>query len=402
MIKKITNIYLFSSGGIFLAHSFFFATYQLFLVGHGLSYLEINLINLSYMIGCFILEIPTGAYADVFGRRRSIIIGCLTLSLSFLVYFLASNFWFFLLAEVVGAFGSTFISGALEAWMVDSLKQANYQSDLENVYQKESLFRLLGTMIGSLSGAFLGEYSLAWPWLASAISMLIISLYIHQVLPKNGVKDKHLRCDLKAIKDVATTSVKYGYRHRSIFYLIGFGACLALSFQAFNMQWPIVFSGYGLSVVQLGYIFNGIALTNFLGGQLAPRFLRLIGQEKRALIWSQAITALGMTIASLMLGYYPVLSGFMLHEIGRGILRPLKQAYLNRRIPSEQRATVLSFDSMISQLGAGLGLIISGLIADKFSISSAWLVSSLLVVASVILFSFLKNGHEPTTKKHLC
>ncbi|MFA5163059.1 MAG: MFS transporter [Patescibacteria group bacterium] len=397
MIKKITRIYLFSAGGIILAQSFFFATYQLFLLEHHLSYLQINLINLAYMASCFILEIPTGAYADVFGRRKSIIIGCLILSLSFLIYFLSPNFWIFVLAEIIGAFGSTFISGALEAWMVDSLKRANYTGDLEKIYEKEGRYRLVGLMLGSLSGAWLGSFNLSYPWLASALGMLIVSIYIHLALPKNGAHHKQLKFNFRAIHQTAHESVQYGYRHRGLFYLIGFGACLALSFQAFNMQWPIVFSGYGLSVAKMGWIFNAIALTNFLGTQLARPFLKIVGrknpqQEKHALIWSQAITAIGMALAASGLGLYPVLNGFLLHEVGRGLWRPLKQAYLNRRINDEQRATVLSFDSMISQLGAGLGLLLSGYLADSFSISWAWLASALLVFVSIFIFSRLKNG----------
>jgi len=399
MIKKITRIYLTSTGGIALGQSFFFATYQLFLVGHHLSYLEINLINLAYMISCFLLEIPTGAYADVFGRRKSVIIGCLTLSLSFLVYFLSRSFWLFIIAEIIGAFGSTFISGALEAWMVDSLRQANYQGDLEKIYEKEGRYRLVGLIIGSSSGAWLASFDLAYPWLASAVGLALVSLYVYRALPKNGASQEHLGFSLKAIQQTARDSIHYGYHHRGLFYLIGFGACLALAFQAFNMQWPIVFSDYGLKVTKMGWIFAASALTNFLGTQLARPFLRLVSQkwqqsEKTALIWSQGVTALGMIISASGFGLYPVLSAFLLHEIGRGLWRPLKQAYLNRRINDTQRATVLSFDSMIAQLGAGVGLLISGWLADAFSIATAWFVSALLISAAILIFSRLKNGEE--------
>lgn len=392
MINKTIRIYLAGSGGMFLAQSFFFATYQMFLLGQGLSYLEMNLVNLAYMLSAFIFEIPTGAYADVFGRRKSVIMGCLILSLSFLVYFLSDNFWLFILAEIIGALGSTFISGALEAWMVDQLKKDGYQGQLEKIYQKEGIVRLLAIMAGSLAGAWLGKYNLAWPWLASALSMLLLAGYIYRYLPEKNFQSAHLKCDLSAISSVAKDSLNYGYRHRGIFYLMALSICLAMSFQAFNMYWPMVFSDYNLDIFALGLIFNGIAVFNFIGSQLTPRFARLIGQEKKALLISQIITVAGMMAASSALGYYPVLSGFMLHEIGRGMFRPLKQAYLNRRIPDEKRATVLSFESMLRQLGAGLGLIISGLIADSFSLQITWVVSMLIAFVSLIVFSFLKNG----------
>jgi MFS family permease len=93
-----------------------------------------------------------------------------------------------------------------------------------------------------------------------------------------------------------------------------------------------------------------------------------------------------------MIGVVPVLSLFLLHEMGRGMLGPLKQAYLNNRIPSEQRATILSFDSMIGRSGAFLGLLGSGYLANRFGIPLTWFVSGCVLAIGVFIFFKLKNG----------
>jgi MFS family permease len=199
--------------------------------------------------------------------------------------------------------------------------------------------------------------------------------------------------DFKPIGKVARDSIAYGWKNKSVMYVIFFGMVMFFSVQAFNMQWPVVFKdSYGLSVPMLGWIYAGISLFVIFGGQLSSKFSRFIGREKDSIILSQAVTVAGMMLASTMLGVAPVLAGFLVHEIGRGMVGPLKQAYLNRRIPSDRRATILSFDSMVIKGGGVLGLIVSGYLAKNYSISLAWLVSGIVLAVSIPVFLKIKNG----------
>jgi len=99
-----------------------------------------------------------------------------------------------------------------------------------------------------------------------------------------------------------------------------------------------------------------------------------------------------MICAASFVGLYPVLFWFLIHEGGRGMFKPLKQAYLNKRIESDKRATVLSFDSMISRGGAFVGLLLSGYLAENYSISLSWLTSGIILGVGIFIFLKLKNG----------
>lgn len=399
MVKKTLRLYISISFLLSLASSFFFATYTIFLTTRGMDLLQISLINAFFMASIFIMEIPTGAFADIFGRKKSIVLGCFTLSLSMLVYFLSNNFWFFVLAEIIGALSVAFLSGAMEAWAVDSLKFHGYTGEFEHVFKRESQFRQLGIIFGSLSGAYIGNFNIAFPWLASSIGAFIVGLLCLVKLKEEYFISKKLELNLKPIGRIARDSIVYGLKNKSVFYVIVFAAVLSFSVQAFNMQWPLVFkNAYGLSISSLGWIFVGISLFIMLGNQLSLVFKKIFREEKNAIILSQVVTFLGMMLASTMFGLVPVIIGFFVHEIGRGILTPIKQTYLNHRIPSEKRATVLSFDSMITTGGAISGLIISGLIARSYSISLAWLVSSLILASSIPIFLILKNKKTELTK----
>jgi len=404
-MKKIINLYVRLIFTLGLAEAFFFAIYQLFLINRGLNLLQIGLVNLVFMICNFIFEVPTGAFADIYGRRRSTIIGGAILSLSYLIYFLSNGFWIFILAEVVGSLGVTFISGALEAWMIDSLKVYDYsQSQLEKVYRREGLFKTAGVMIGSLIGAYFGNINLALPWLLSAIGVAIFTLIVWFKLKENYPRPKIVEHNYKQIISKAREGIAYGLNHKGILYIIIFNTLLILSWQGLNMQWPILFKNHGLNVFQLGLIFNGIALFVLGGNLLAVKIKSLIEKsalneeaktawEKKILILSQAVTAIGILIAALNFNLGLALGAFLIHEVGRGAFDPLKKAYLNRRITLDNsRATVLSFSSMVGQLGAGAGLIISGYLANSFSITVSWLFSAGLIIIAIPVFLKLKNG----------
>jgi len=392
MTKKIIRNYITLIFIMGFSQAFFFAIYQVFLVSRGMNLLQINIINAFFMASVFLLEIPTGSFADVFGRKKSVVWGCFILAISFLTYYLSGSFWLFILAEVIGAVGKTFLSGALEAWMVDSLKFHEFDGDIHDVFRKELRFREISVIGGSLIGGLIGDFNIALPWLFTSIGMMSAGFFVLVKFKEEYFIKQKFSLDFSPMVKIAKESVAYGVRHKGIFYIIAFEFLLMLSFQGFNMQWPFVFQNLGLRVSHLGMVFVGISLFSIIGGQLSKVFSQLIGKEKEALIISQVITFLGMILATSFVGIYPVLFWFLVHEGGRGMFKPLKQAYLNKRIEGNKRATILSFDSMVSKGGAFVGLLLSGYLAKEYSISLSWLVSGCILGVGILVFLKLKNG----------
>ncbi|MFA6973816.1 MAG: MFS transporter [Parcubacteria group bacterium] len=393
MSKKIVKTYVTFSFLLSLSHAFFFATYQLFLASRGMNLLEINIINMFFMAGVFLLEVPTGAFADVFGRKKSIVTGCFMLSLSMLVYFFGNGFLIFVVAELIGALGLTFLSGALEAWVVDALAYHGYDGELSHVFRREVYATQLGVIFGSLLGGYLGERDLSLPWLASAIATFAVGFFAIFTLKEQPIERTKFAFSFAPFRKTIKSSISFGYQNKSVWFVVLFGMLLAISVQALNMQWPFVFQKtYGFSTAHLGWLFAAVSGITMLGGQLSKFFAERIQHEKNAIILSQGVTAVGIIGASLMFGVVPTLSMFLLHEMGRGMIGPLKQAYLNHRIPSEQRATILSFDSMIGKAGSFVGLLGSGYLAQHAGIPVTWLASGIVLAVGILVFFNLKNG----------
>lgn len=392
MEKKIIRLYWLLAFLFGLSLSFFFATYVVFLVSNGLDLLQVNLINCFFMAGVFVLEVPTGVFSDLIGRKKSYIIACFCFSLSMFVYYLSGTFWMFVIAELIAALAHSFFSGSLEAWLVDSLKYYGHKGELNNVFKREQQFGQIGVVAGAFVGGYVGMTNLALPWLYSSIGMALFGIFCCFAI-KEEYALKHTRaCGLNAVREIIAESVKYGVRKRSVLYIICFGAIFAFVCQALNMQWQIMFKGYGLNTDKLGWIFVGISVFIFIGNQLSSWFLKVCRNEKEAILLSQLITGIGILLASYFSILDLILTSFLVHEIGRGSFRPLIKTYINKRIPSEQRSTIISFNSMAGMVGTTSGLIMSGWLAKNYSISTAWFFSALVLLIAIPIFFRLKNG----------
>src|SRR5580700_4464681 len=109
-----------------LANGFLFGVYPLFLRARGLNQFQMNSVLATYFAVTFLTDVPTGAFADALGRRRSFMVGCSVRALAFLVYFFAWHYPMFLLGEFIDGIGTTFCNGSIDAWAVDALDEAGY------------------------------------------------------------------------------------------------------------------------------------------------------------------------------------------------------------------------------------------------------------------------------------
>lgn len=393
-LNPVSTIYLLFSGLFTFAVAFFFVTYVPFLAERGMNLWQINVINSFFMLFIILAEMPTGDFADRFGRHRSISISCFLLMFSFLIYYFSQSFWVFILAEVIGAIGHTFVSGAAEAWVVDSLKARGEDHLKEQVFRQEQFSKTIGVTIGCFLGAWLGEINLSLPWLATSFFMFIAGLFSLLFIKENYIREKE---EIKSDKFKQFKNAwRCGVKNKELLYVMSFGALIALSIQGLNMQWTLLFKDYyGLSSVHLGYLFILISLAIAVGGRFSKRIKKVFKDERLLIVLPQAFTAIAIIISSKVSGLIFVGGAFLLHEFGRGIFSPVKQNYINDRIESKTRATLLSLESMFSKLGAFIGLMLSGFLANNFGINTTWFFSGLILFIGVIIFFIIYKIRSP-------
>lgn len=385
MEKKIIRSYnLFQFLYVF-PRSFCFATYVLFLRANKLSFAEIGWVNFAFMVGIFIFEVPTGVVADYFGRKCSILIGMAIETIGLFIYFFTADFWGFIIAEIILAIGMSFVSGAIDAWVKDSLDFNGSTKKIGVVFSQGEAFSRMAMIFGGLAGGIIGNYSLRAPWLAAAIlSALSITLAIklidesYFVKRKMGIKESFI-----GMKNIARDSIRFGYQNKVVWSLIVIFSFCTVGNQAINMQWSVLFEKQ-LGLISIGPIWAAISIFSLLGTIGVGFMIHRNYADKRLLFVSISICAFGIILLTFTANGWLMLGSYFIHEIGRGSFLPIQGHCLQNELPSEQRATIASFNSMVAKAGAAAGWLGMGYLADIISIQECWQISSMFFLIALL------------------
>ena len=381
---------LFNAGGM----SIISAIYVTYLINNGLNLLEVNIVNAAYFITLFVFEIPTGAFADIFGRKKSFIIACTLMCVSMFVYGCSSTFTGFIIAEVLAAIGSTFRNGAFQAWFVDSMEHHGHNGEFTRIFGRETIIRQVGGGLGAIIGSFLTLINPAFPWFFGGMVMAITTMYAHHIMRE----DYFIRSEfswkkgLSSMKEIAISSFHYGKNHKAVQFILIVTGLQIYVVQPINMYWQPFFNEHGVGTQYLGFIFAGMMLSLAFGGHLVSK-IDCKGKEKRMIIWSYIIVGIMIFIVSTITNLPAIILLFILHEIPRGAWTPLIDSYLQKRIPSNERATISSFCATTPHIGGAIGLGVSGLIAEHFGITTSWIISGIVLTIGAILVAQKSNNN---------
>lgn len=268
--NTIRLFYFLSAFGSF-GLSFVFATYVVFLRKNGMGYLETNLVNFAFLLTVVLFEVPTGAIADVFGRKISYLLSSLLMGTSFIVYALSTTFWGFVLAESICAIGVTCASGAYEAWMVDRLKFLEYKGALSPILARRLQWDSASFIGGASLGAWLSDTDMVTPWLIGGGVQFVVFVLAAIWMKEAGFERKSLNIgeDFCALCKTVRISIKHARESKPIRFIFVAVALIQMTMTGPNLQWQPFFQSYwGDSITPLGFIFAGISVAMILGAQL--------------------------------------------------------------------------------------------------------------------------------------
>lgn len=361
--RRVQRLYLTLTLLTTLAASLIWGVNTLFLLDAGLSNTEAFAANAFFTLGMVLFEVPTGVVADTRGRRFSFLLGCATLLISTLLYLwmwdLRAPMWGWALASMLIGLGFTFFSGATEAWLVDALKASGYEGGLERVFGRAQLVSGAAMLTGSVLGGVLAQASdLGMPYLVRA-GLLGITLAVAAVLMRDlGFQPKTGARPMAAVRDVLDGAVDGGWRHPPVRWLMiaapftdGVGIYVFYALQPFLLQLygdPDAYSVAGLAAAL-------VAGAQMLGGLLQPWARRLFSRRTDAIVLQCVLGAVLLAGMAVTTHFVVAVALVAAWSMAGAIASPLRRAYLNGEIPSAQRATVLSFDSLMGSAG-GVGI----------------------------------------------
>ncbi|SDS90596.1 Predicted arabinose efflux permease, MFS family [Pseudarthrobacter equi] len=395
--RKIQSVYLVLTLGNTLAASFIWGINTLFLLDAGLSNLEAFAANAFFTAGMVLFEVPTGVVADSWGRRASFLLGTVTLAGSTFLYYLlwqySAPFWWWAAVSVLLGLGFTFFSGAVEAWLVDALQYSGYDGTLEVVLGRGQMVSGVAMLAGSVAGGVIAQATnLGVPFLlrvAVLMAMFVVAfLLMHDV----GFTPERSARPLAATRAVLKASVDGGLRHPPVRYIMlaapftqGVGIYVFYALQPYLLQLfgdPRAYAVAGLAAAI-------VAGADVVGGWMAPRVRKLVHRRTTVLIVSNVASALILVALLFTTTFWLALALLMLWGMVGSAGIPVRQAYLNDMIPSKQRATVLSFDSLMGSSGGVVVQPSLGRAADLYGYPASLAVSGAvqLLAAPFILMS---------------
>lgn len=368
------------------AGGFLFGIYPLFLRARGLNQFEINSVLATYFAVTFVTDVPTGAFADALGRRRSFRLGCALRVAAFTLYFFSHSYPLFLLAETIDALGTTFGNGAIDAWGVDALDAAGFAGVKDRLFSRISQLSTLGFMAAAAIGAHVADIDIAWPWLLGAAGYLLSAVVGGLMMREDPRSATDLR-PARMLSQVAgrvRDGMRLGFARRAVLMLSLAAAVQVGAWAPYWLEWPAYFTdSYGVGMWIVGWIYCLLALARLAGAELVIRYW------PRALARPASLTALVAGASAMLFGAglsgaraALVLGLLFIMNVCTGAMQPLMQSWFNEQIESAERATLISFESTFATLGGSLGLLLSGVVADAFGTALAWQMAGVLSLAA--------------------
>ena len=380
IVKTYVTLTLLST----FASSFIWGINTLFLLDAGLSIAQAFIANAFFTGGQVLFEIPTGIVADTRGRRTSFLLGTATLFLTTLAYLwlwrIHGPFWAWAVVSMLLGLGFTFFSGATEAWLVDGLKAAGYNGQLETAFAKGSIANGIAMLTGTIAGGFVAQYTnLGVPYImriaALGLTFLIAIFFMHD----EGFTPKTRTSFFREVGDVFMESVNFGIKKAPIRWMMisglfsgGIGIYAFYAMQPYLLQLYGPAAGYGIA----GMAAAIVAGAQIVGGLIVPYAGKLFAKRTTLFVAVTSVSVLSLALIGLVGNFWFVLAMLAVWAIMFAAITPVRQSYINGLIPSKQRATILSADNMLTSMGGVVSQPALGKTAELWGYPASYLGSA--------------------------
>ncbi len=279
--------------------------------------------------------------------------------------------------------------------MVDALNATGHEGGLDQVFARGSMVTGAAMLIGTISGGVLGNFDLAVPFMVRAALLIVVFGVAFFMMHDVGFSARNLTLSAlpAEMKSIAQASIRYGWRERPVRLLM-----IVTFIQSGFLTWgwyawqPYFLELLGQDAVWVaGVVAALVSLSMIAGNMLVEWFTKFCGKRTTLMLWAAggfAAAAVGVGLAGSFWIAVPML---LLMTFSLGVTMPVKQAYLHQIIPSEQRATVVSFDSLVGSVGSVGGQSGLGYLAQFRSIASGYVVGGIGLVAALPVLLVLRR-----------
>jgi MFS family permease len=294
-----------------------------------------------FHVSKFLTEMPTGVFADMLGRRKSLMIYCVLSGVESLL-FLKPTLPLIILSFVLSGTAFAFLGGASEAilWNIAGHADPQHQAKrYSHLVSRMYLVGMLGEIVGASAGGYLGNILVVLPFiLTSALAFLgILPLFF---LPEQKIAVGER---VGALHHLGK-SILVVWRSPALVGLLLISGLTTSCWQTIYFFYQLYLHNQGFSLSAIGLIVALSTATNFLFTALAPSLMRRL-KERWLITVFVACEILGLALMSLPQAWLGLIGYLVFFQAAIAVLSPAISTYVNQRSPEAQRATVLSLQT---------------------------------------------------------
>ncbi|MFA5176183.1 MAG: MFS transporter [Candidatus Nanoarchaeia archaeon] len=363
----------------------------------GLSFFQMSILFATVNFCKLIFEIPTGAIADIFGRKFSVILGIVLESTGLILTYFVNNFYMFILLACLMGISYTLGSGANEALIVDHLHKNKRKDLVHSYFSKEVSIVGLGVILSGLVGAVIVKhFGVGIISLVSAVG-LIAGGIILLIFVNENFKGKYVSIS----KSVSNTinyskfSIKSSLKHPVLLFLIVSGLFFGIEGSlGGNISWQSLLVNLNFQVYWLGYLFSIAGIVLVLTPYASKYFLKLVGSEKNSLLLTYIIYFL-CAVSIMLVFNWQIACLVYLSVCFFGVLStPIEKSFFQKHTLSKYRATITSFRSLVSSTGSIIGNLVVGYLIDIIGPKMTLFYSSFLILPIIFMTLLIKDNYK--------
>ena len=354
---------------------------------------QLVLVGTALETACFLFEIPTGVVADLYSRRRSMLIGIFLFGIGFLIEGALPWFPTVLLAQVVWGCGYTFITGALEAWIASE----ETGKSMDMVFMRGGQFGELGGIVGVVLGTLLGNWTLQLPIVFAGVFCLMFGLVLLRIMPETNFSPalEERQGLFRDFTNLFKLNLSFVKGAPVLLALLAITLCGGLASEGFDRLSTAHFLddtvmpniGPLNSVTWFGVISLVGSGLGILTSQLLISRMEKKGTIHRTgpVMFASAGCILCLVLFAVSRNFWFMLIVFLLAGLMRTIKEPVLTAWMNDHVEERMRATVFSTNGQLDSFGQIIGGPIVGLIAQQISVSWGLTCTAFLLLPALFL-----------------
>lgn len=378
------------------------AVVALALTDRGMDLFQISLLFGVYSLTTMAMELPFGGLADSIGRKPVFLTAVVASLISLALFLSTSDFYVLALSFAFIGFGRALRSGTLDAWFVETFKAAAPDVDVQPALAKAQWANAMGLAVGAILGGVLPDafggvaerigFSIYDVSYAASLGVMLgvfvftVSVIVEKPRPKSG---NALRQGFASVPTVIREAGLLALKHPALSILLGSLAFFLMATNPVEVIWPThakpmldeSYANTVIGVVTATYFFS-IAFGASLSAHISRLFKRRHAMTLAATFAGLAGVQIALALQGNIIGFAAV---FILYSVILGASETPASTILHRCVGDHQRSTMLSLRSLIQQLGAALGLVVAGAVAEIYSTPIAWIVGAAFLLIAVLL-----------------